>query len=70
MKKVFLLTTVAALAFASCKETKKEDTMKNVQENNMEDTKAEMVRKQDSLEMARKKTLDSLEQVKSHGHAH
>jgi hypothetical protein len=50
----------------SCKETKKEETGPNAKKDN----NAEMVRIQDSIQMAREKTMDSLEQVKSHGHAH
>ncbi|MCM4156423.1 hypothetical protein [Gramella sp. AN32] len=66
MKKVFFTTIVVLALLVSCKETKKEETGPNVNKDN----NAEMVRTQDSIQMARKKTMDSLEQVKSHGHAH
>lgn len=70
MKKVFFITTVALTLLASCKETKSEDAAPNVQENVDNDNNAEMIRTQDSIQMARKMTMDSIEQVKSHGHAH
>lgn len=70
MKRVFFITTVALTLLASCKETKKEEATPNVQENVNSDNNAEMVKTQDSIQMARKKTKDSLEQIKSHGHAH
>jgi preprotein translocase subunit SecG len=66
MKKVFFITTIALALLASCKETKKEEAAPNLNRDN----NAEMVKTQDSIQMARKKTMDSLEQVKSHGHAH
>lgn len=70
MKKVFFITTVALMLLASCKETKKEEATPEVQENVNKDNNAEMIKTQDSIQMARKKAIDSLEQVKSHGHAH
>jgi len=70
MKRVFFITTVALTLFASCKETKKEEATPNVQENVSRDNNAEMIRTQDSSQMAREITMDSLEQIKSHGHAH
>lgn len=71
MKRVFFITTIAMMTlFASCKETKKEEATPNVQENVNDDNNKEMMSEQDSIQMARKKTMDSLEQIKSHGHAH
>jgi len=70
MKKVFFITTVVLTLLASCKETKNEEATPKAQENVNKDNNAVMVRMQDSIQMARKKTMDSLEQVKSHGHAH
>jgi len=66
MKKVFFITTVVLALLVSCKETKKEETGPNAKKDN----NAEMVRIEDSIQMTREKTMDSLEQVKSHGHAH
>ncbi len=71
MKRVFFITAVALTTLlASCKETKKEEATQNVQENVNRDNKTERIGTKDSSQMARKKTMDSLEQIKSHGHAH
>ncbi|ASV31589.1 MULTISPECIES: hypothetical protein [Flavobacteriaceae] len=70
MKRVLFITAVAMTLLVSCKETKKEETSPAVQKNTPKDNNAEMIRIQDSIQLARKKTMDSLEQVKSHGHAH
>ncbi|MEO2073426.1 MAG: hypothetical protein ABGW99_19015 [Zunongwangia sp.] len=70
MKKILFITVMATTLLVSCKETKKEETSPVVQKNAPKDNNAEMIRIQDSIQMARKKTMDSLEQVKSHGHAH
>jgi len=70
MKKVFFITAVALTLMASCRETKKGEAAPTVQENVIKDNNAEMIRTQDSIQMAQKRTMDSLEQVKSHGHAH
>ena len=71
MKRVFFITAVALTTlFASCKETKKEEATPNVQENVNRDNNVEMMSTQDSIQMARKMKMDSIEQVKSHGHAH
>lgn len=71
MKKVFFITAVALTAlFASCKEPKTEVASPNALENVNSDNKIERLGIKDSIQMARKMSIDSLEQVKSHGHAH
>ncbi|MDT0651037.1 hypothetical protein [Autumnicola edwardsiae] len=70
MKRVFFITTVALALLASCREEPKNNTAPTTQEEIKKDNNAEMLRTQDSIQMAREKTMDSLEQVKSHGHAH
>ncbi|PZX57006.1 hypothetical protein LV84_02137 [Algoriphagus ratkowskyi] len=70
MKNLFIITAIVMTLFVSCKEPKKEEATSNDQENVIEDNNAEMMRKQDSIQLHEKKVLDSLEQVKSHGHAH
>ncbi len=71
MKKVLFITTVAMTTlFASCKEPKTEVASPNVLENVKSDNKIERLGTKDSIQMARKMSMDSLEQVKSHGHAH
>lgn len=77
MKRVFFIAAVALTTLlASCNETPeklvipKEEATPKVQENVNRDNNAEMMTTQDSIEMARKKKMDSLEQVNSHGHAH
>ncbi|SDE92310.1 hypothetical protein SAMN05421636_108312 [Pricia antarctica] len=70
MKRVFFITSVALTLLASCKETKKEEATPEVKENVTKGNNADMTRNQDSIQMNQKKTMDSLEQVKSHGHAH
>ncbi len=70
MKKVFFITAAALTLLASCQETKKEEATPNVQENVDRGNNAETMSTQDSIQMARRKAMDSLEQVKSHGHAH
>ncbi|MEB8347006.1 hypothetical protein OO010_13175 [Flavobacteriaceae bacterium KMM 6898] len=70
MKKVLFIATISLTLLASCKETPKNTTAPTMQEEVKKDNNAEMMMNQDSIKMASKKTLDSLEQVKSHGHAH
>lgn len=72
MKNTILITALTIILLASCKETPKnenEATPDNIpkMENNVE-----MQQKQDSIEAVREeyRKLDSIQQVKSHGHAH
>ncbi|MEB8330164.1 hypothetical protein OO009_12435 [Flavobacteriaceae bacterium KMM 6897] len=70
MKKVLFIATISLTLLASCKETPKNATAPTMQEEVKKDNNAEMMMNQDSIQMAHKKTMDSLEQVKSHGHVH
>tara|TARA_R110002051_G_C8756103_1_gene500979 strand:- start:3992 stop:4204 length:213 start_codon:yes stop_codon:yes gene_type:complete len=70
MKNAIFIPIIALALLASCKETPKNDTAPTMQKEYKEDNNAEMISKQDSIQMARKKAMDSIEQVKSHGHAH
>lgn len=71
MKKILFIATISLTLLASCKETKKK---KPIETQNTETilSKEELQQKQDSIEAVRKENyiLDSLQQVKSHGHAH
>ena len=71
MKKVFFIATISLTLLASCRETNKN---KDVETQNTETTlsKEELRKKKDSLQEVRKekRRLDSIQQVKSHGHAH
>tara|TARA_R110002051_G_scaffold194932_3_gene263142 strand:- start:427 stop:642 length:216 start_codon:yes stop_codon:yes gene_type:complete len=71
MKKVLFIATISLTLLASCKETKKNE---RVETQNTETTlsKEELRQKKDSLQEVRKekRRLDSIQQVKSHGHAH
>lgn len=64
MKNTILITALTIILLASCKET---PDNKPKMENNVE-----MQQKQDSIEAVREeyRKLDSIQQVKSHGHAH
>jgi protein involved in sex pheromone biosynthesis len=70
MKRVFFITAVTMTLLASCKDEPKTNMGPTMQEEIKNDNNVEMVRTQDSIQKARKKTMDSLEQIKSHGHAH
>jgi hypothetical protein len=70
MRKMFFITLVSFTLLTACTETKEEGTSSSVQESASTGDTAEMVSLQDSLRMAAEKTADSLEQVKTHGHAH
>ncbi len=63
MKKVLFIAAIGLTLLASCKETSKKETTLSAQE---------MQQKQDSINKLRaeNKRLDSIQQVKSHGHAH
>ncbi|EIJ39355.1 hypothetical protein JoomaDRAFT_2370 [Galbibacter orientalis DSM 19592] len=70
MKRVFFITAVTMTLLASCKDEPRTKMGPTTQDEIKKDNNAEMLRTQDSIQMAHKKTMDSLEQVKSHGHAH
>tara|TARA_R110000868_G_scaffold244155_1_gene500301 strand:- start:77 stop:292 length:216 start_codon:yes stop_codon:yes gene_type:complete len=71
MKKVLFIATISLTLLASCKETKKNES---VETQNTETTlsQEEISQKQDSIQEVRKekRRLDSIQQVQSHGHAH
>jgi len=58
MKKIFFIATISLILLASCRETKKDESVKT---QNTEAT-------QSPEEMSQRE--DSIQQVKSHGHAH
>ena len=63
MKKALFIAAISLTLFASCKETSKKETVPSQEE---------MLQKQDSLANVRaeNRRMDSLQQIKSHGHAH
>jgi outer membrane murein-binding lipoprotein Lpp len=71
MKKVLFIATIGITLLASCTETKKK---KPIETQNIETTirKEALQQKKDSIEAVIKENriLDSIQQVKSHGHAH
>lgn len=71
MKKVLFIATISLTLLASCRENKKDE---NVEEQKIETTLSpeEMRQREDSLKIVREENriLDSIQQVKSHGHAH
>lgn len=71
MKKVLFIATITLTLLASCRETKKKES---VETQNTETTlnPEEMRQREDSLKIIREENrkLDSIQQVKSHGHAH
>ncbi len=71
MKKVLFIATIGLTLLASCRDNKKVENMK---EQNTETTlsQEEMRQREDSLKIVREENrkLDSIQQVKNHGHAH
>ncbi|MEH6765189.1 MAG: hypothetical protein V7655_11870 [Aequorivita antarctica] len=71
MKKVLFIATISLTLLASCRENKK---VENMEDQKIETTLSpeEMRQREDSLKMVREENriLDSIQQVKSHGHAH
>jgi|TARA_R100000935_G_C2819032_1_gene158772 uncharacterized protein YcfL len=71
MKKVLFIATISLTLLASCRDNKK---VENMEEQKIETTLSpeEMSQREDSLKMVREENriLDSIQQVKSHGHAH
>ena len=63
MKKVLFIATISLTLLASCRETQNTETILSPEE---------MSQREDSLEIVREENrrLDSIQQVKSHGHAH
>ncbi len=71
MKKVLFIATICLILLASCRDNKKDE---NMEEQKMETTLSpeEMRQREDSLKIVREENriLDSIQQVKNHGHAH
>lgn len=71
MKKVLFIATISLTLLASCRDNKK---VENMERQKIETTLSpeEMSQREDSLNMVREENriLDSIQQVKSHGHAH
>ncbi|ADF54582.1 MAG: hypothetical protein CMP12_14085 [Zunongwangia sp.] len=71
MKKVLFIATISLTLLASCRDNKK---VENMEKQKIETTLSpeEMSQREDSLNMVREENriLDSIQQVKSHGHAH
>jgi hypothetical protein len=71
MKKVLFIATISLTLLTSCKDNKK---VENIEEQKIETTLSpeEMRQREDSLKIVREENriLDSIQQVKSHGHAH
>ena len=71
MKKVLFIATISLTLLASCRDNKK---VENMEKQKIETTLSpeEMSQREDSLKMVREENriLDSIQQVKSHGHAH
>jgi uncharacterized protein YcfL len=71
MKKVLFIATISLTLLASCRDNKK---VENMEDQKIETTLSpeEMSQREDSLKMVREENriLDSIQQVKSHGHAH
>ena len=71
MKKVLFIATICLTLLASCRDNKK---VENMERQKIETTLSpeEMSQREDSLNMVREENriLDSIQQVKSHGHAH
>lgn len=71
MKKVLFIATISLTLIASCKDNKK---VGNIEEQKIETalSQEELRQKQDSIEAVREENriLDSIQQVKAHGHAH
>lgn len=71
MKKVLFIATISLILLASCRDNKKNES---VETQNTETTLSseEMRQREDSLKILREENLilDSIQQVKNHGHAH
>ena len=71
MKKVLFIATISLTLLASCRDNKK---VENMEKQKIETTLSpeEMSQREDSLNMVREENriLDSIQQVKAHGHAH
>jgi len=71
MRKVLFIATFSLIVLASCKDNKKVESVET-QKTEATQSAEEMRQKEDSLKIAREENriLDSIQQVKSHGHAH
>jgi len=72
MKNSIFIAVFALTLLSSCKETSKNDNAEMADTNSKIENKAEMKRKQDSIVAVKEENrmLDSIQQMKSHGHAH
>lgn len=72
MKNTILITVLTIILLASCKETPKNENEATPDNKPKTENNLEMQQKQDSIEAVREeyRKLDSIQQVKSHGHAH
>jgi hypothetical protein len=71
MKKVLFIATISLIVLASCKDNKKVENVEN-QETETTLNAEEMRQREDSLKIVREenRVMDSIQQVKNHGHAH
>ncbi|MBN4085172.1 hypothetical protein JYT89_02385 [Flavobacteriaceae bacterium AH-315-B10] len=71
MKKVILITILAGSLFAACtcnnKKEVKETSVETIKESELPDSTTQ---EKLDLEIKEARTLDSIRQVKEHGHAH
>lgn len=72
MKNSIFIAVFALALLSSCKETSKNDNAEMADTNSKIENNAEMKRKQDSIVAVKEENrmLDSIQQMKSHGHAH
>jgi hypothetical protein len=71
MKKVLFIATISLIVLASCKDNKKVENVENQETETTLNTE-EMRQREDSLKIVREenRVMDSIQQVKNHGHAH
>jgi uncharacterized Zn finger protein (UPF0148 family) len=71
MKNSIFIAVFALALFSSCKDTSKNESAE-MSDNPKVENQAEIQRKQDSIEAVREENrkLDSIQQIKAHGHAH
>ncbi len=72
MKNSIFIAVFALALLSSCKETSKNDNAEMADTNSKIENNAEMKRKQDSIVAVKEENrmLDSIQEMKSHGHAH
>lgn len=71
MKKVLFIATISLIVLASCTDNKKVESVE-IQETETTLSAEEISKREDSLKIVREenRVLDSIQQVKNHGHAH